>query len=289
MAGAGRFGERGMNIRRFSQAGTAIIGILRPSRSGRSTIGMRERMERTERSMARAPDRSAPPERMKARRHFHEELEALELEVLGLGELAEQAIGRAMEVLLTRDEQAAEKVIEGDDPIDERYLDIERRWLELLALQTPVASDLRLLSAVIHINLHLERIGDMAVNIAKLARLTRDLTPNQTILTHLQEMADVVRPMIRTALDSFVRRDLELARSLPKLDEPVDRLNRGMYREVAASAGDPGMLEWAVRMMVVSRQLERVGDHAVDIGEQVAFFLTGELEEFTDASHDDSG
>lgn len=226
---------------------------------------------------------------MKARRHFHEELESLELEVLGLGEMAEQAIGQAMEVLLTRDEQTAEKVIAGDDPIDERYLDIERRWLELLALQTPVASDLRLLSAIIHINLHLERIGDMAVNIAKLARLTRDLTPNQTILTHLQEMADVVRPMIRTALDSFVRRDLELARSLPKLDEPVDRLNRGMYREVAASAGDPGMLEWAVRMMVVSRQLERVGDHAVDVGEQVAFFLTGELEEFTDASHDDSG
>jgi phosphate transport system protein len=233
--------------------------------------------------------RAAEPTGMKARRHFHEELEALELEVLGLGELAEQAIGRAMEVLLSRDEEAAEKVIAGDDPIDERYLDVERRWLETLALQTPVAGDLRLLSAIIHINLHLERIGDMAVNIAKLARVTRDLTPNRTILTHLQEMADVVRPMIRTALDSFVRRDLDLARSLPGLDEPVDRLNRGMYREVAACAGDPEMLEWAIRMMVVSRQLERVGDHAVDIAEQVAFFLTGELEEFTDASQDDSG
>jgi phosphate transport system protein len=224
---------------------------------------------------------------MEARQHFHEELEALELDVLGLGELAEQAIGQAMGVLMSRDEEAADKVIAGDDPIDERYLDIERRWLELLALQTPVASDLRLLSAIIHINLHLERIGDMAVNIAKIARLTSDLPPNQTILSHLQEMGDVVRPMIRTALDSFVRRDLELARSLPGLDEPVDRLNRGMYREVAACAGDPHMLEWAIRMMVVSRQLERVGDHAVDIAEQVAFFLTGELEEFTDASHDD--
>jgi phosphate transport system protein len=193
-----------------------------------------------------------------------------------------------MEVLMSRDEDAADRVIAADDPIDERYLNIERRWLELLALQTPVASDLRLLSAIIHINLHLERIGDMAVNIAKIARLTSDLPPNQTILGHLREMGDVVRPMIRTALDSFVRRDLELARSLPGLDEPVDRLNRGMYREVAACAGDPHMLEWAIRMMVVSRQLERVGDHAVDIAEQVAFFLTGELEEFTDASHDDA-
>jgi phosphate transport system protein len=224
---------------------------------------------------------------MEARQHFHEELESLELDVLGLGEMAEQAIGQAMEVLMSRDEEAADKVIAADDPIDERYLDVERRWLELLALQTPVASDLRLLSAIIHINLHLERIGDMAVNIAKIARLTSDLPPNQTILSHLREMGDVVRPMIRTALDSFVRRDLELARSLPGLDEPVDRLNRGMYREVAACAGDPQMLEWAIRMMVVSRQLERVGDHAVDIAEQVAFFLTGELEEFTDASHDD--
>ncbi|MGH2673774.1 MAG: phosphate signaling complex protein PhoU, partial [Actinomycetota bacterium] len=159
------------------------------------------------------------------------------------------------------------------------------RWLELLALQTPVASDLRLLSALVHINLHLERVGDMAVNVAKIAELTRALPANQTIVTQLQEMADVVRPMIRTALDSFARRDLDLARSLPAMDDPVDRLNRNMYREVAACASDSEMLEWAIRMMVVSRQLERVGDHAVDIAEQVAFLLTGEFHEFTDASH----
>src|SRR5688572_4783163 len=173
---------------------------------------------------------------MKARRHFHEELEAIELDVLGLGEMAERALGQAVEILGSRDQQAAERVIEGDDPIDDRYLDIERRWLELLALQTPVAGDLRLLSAIIHINLHLERIGDMAVNIAKIAKATHDLPGNQTILTNLREMADVVRPMIRTALDAFVRRDLELAQALPEMDDPVDRLNRGMYQEVAATA-----------------------------------------------------
>jgi phosphate transport system protein len=222
---------------------------------------------------------------VKARRQFHEELEALELEVLGMGELAERALGRSVDLLADWNEQEADDVIAGDDEIDDRYLSVERRWLELLALQTPVATDLRLLTAILHINLHLERVGDMAVNIVKIARETAGLPPNQTILTHLREMADVVRPMIRTSLDAFVRRDLKLASSLPEMDDPVDRLNRNMYREVAACAGNTDMLEWAVRMMIVSRQLERAGDHAVDIAEQVAFLLTGELQEFTDASH----
>ena len=222
---------------------------------------------------------------VKARRHFHEELESLELDILGLGELAERAIGASVELLASRDADRADELIGADDEIDQRYLDIERRWLELLALQTPVATDLRLLSAIIHNNLHLERVGDMAVNIAKIAKLTSDLPTNATILTHLREMADVVRPMLRTALDAFMRRDLALAKSLPELDDPVDRLNRNMYREVAACASDHDMLEWAIRMMVVSRQLERAGDHAVDIAEQVAFLLTGEFQEFSDASH----
>ena len=225
---------------------------------------------------------------MKARRHFHQELESLELDVLGIGDLAEQALGRAMDALESRDRDATNAVVAGDDEIDKRYLDVERRWLELLALQTPVASDLRLLSAIVHTNLHLERIGDMAVNIAKIAAITQGLPGNQTILTHLREMSDVVRPMIRSSLEAFARRDLALAQSLPEMDDPVDRLNRNMYREVAACAGEPEMLEWAIRMMVVSRQLERVGDHAVDIAEQVAFLLTGEFHEFSDASHGDA-
>ncbi len=228
-----------------------------------------------------------PP--VKARRHFHEELEGLEMEILVLGELAERALGRAAGVLTSRDQTEVDAVIAGDDAIDERYVDVERRWLELMALQTPVAGDLRLLSAIIHINLHLERIGDIAVNIVKIARATIQLPANQGILTHLQEMADVVRPMIRTALDAFVKRDLALAQRLPEMDDPVDRLNRNIYREVAACSDDQDMLEWAVRMMIVSRQLERVGDHAVDIAEQVAFLLTGEFQEFTDASHPEVG
>ncbi|MGH2740479.1 MAG: phosphate signaling complex protein PhoU [Actinomycetota bacterium] len=218
------------------------------------------------------------------RDHFHADLEKLEFSILEMGELAERAIALAADALVSQDDALADRVIDGDDDLDNTYLDVEHRWLELLALQTPVASDLRLLTAMLHMNLHLERIGDMAVNIAKIAKITRSLPVNQTILVHLREMADVVRPMIRTAMESFAKRDLSLAMRLPELDEPVDRLNRGMWREVAACAGDPELLEWAVRMMVVSRQLERVGDHAVDIAEQVAFLLTGEFREFTDAS-----
>ena len=220
-----------------------------------------------------------------ARPHFHEELESLELEILGMGELAERAVSRAVDALARGDVDEAAAVIAADDEIDERYMDIEGRALSLLALQTPVATDLRLISAIIHANLHLERIGDMAVNIAKIFTSVAHLPTSPTIVQQLREMDDVVRPMIRVALEAFSHRDLELCLRLPDMDDPVDRLNLGMYEEVAALAPDPAALEWGLRMNMVARQLERVGDHAVDIGEQVGFLLTGEFREFTDASH----
>ena len=220
-----------------------------------------------------------------ARPHFHEELEAIELEILGMGELAERAVARSVDALVRGDVAQADDVISHDDDLDERYMDIEGRALSLLALQTPVATDLRMISAIIHINLHLERIGDMAVNIAKIYRSVAELPANSTILQQIREMDDVVRPMIRVALEAFSHRDLELCLRLPEMDDPVDRLNLGMYEEVAALAADPAALDWGLRMNMVARQLERVGDHAVDIGEQVGFLLTGEFREFTDASH----
>jgi phosphate transport system protein len=220
-----------------------------------------------------------------ARPHFHEELEAIELEILGMGELAERAVARSVDALVRGDVAEADDVISHDDDIDERYMDIEGRALSLLALQTPVATDLRMISAIIHINLHLERMGDMAVNIAKIYRSVAELPTNSTILQQIREMDDVVRPMIRVALEAFSHRDLELCLRLPEMDDPVDRLNLGMYEEVAALAADPAALDWGLRMNMVARQLERVGDHAVDIGEQVGFLLTGEFREFTDASH----
>jgi phosphate transport system protein len=220
-----------------------------------------------------------------ARHRFHEELEWLESEMVTLGELAEREVADAFDSLVRRDVALADKVIARDDEVDAHYLEVERRIFDLLARQTPVASDLRLVTAVLHINLHLERVADMGVNIAKIAKVTMGWPSNETVLLHLQEMADVAGTMLRTAIEAFVRRDLKLCRVLPKMDDPVDRLNRGMYREVAALAGDPRMLEWGIHMNVVSRQLERVADHAVDIGEQVAFLLTGVFQEFSDASH----
>lgn len=220
-----------------------------------------------------------------ARVHFHEELEALELDMLGMGELVERAVGRSVSALVHHDDELSKEVVDGDDEVDNTYLSVEERTLHVLALQTPVATDLRLLSAILHTNLHLERIGDMAVNIAKIAHSVLDLPSSQTIMSHLQEMGDIVRPMVRTSMEAFARRDLELCLRLHEMDDPVDRLNLGMYKEVAALAEDAPSLNWGLRMLLVARQLERVGDHAVDIGEQVGFLLTGEFREFTDASH----
>ena len=225
---------------------------------------------------------------VEVRKRFHEELEALESEVIELGLLAAESVRLAVDALVRRDTGQIQRVIEGDDEIDRRYLDVERRILDLLATQNPVATDLRLISALIHINLHLERVGDQAVNIAKMSHVTAELPPDESILVRLQEMGDIVVRMMRTAIDAFSRRDLELCQRLPVMDDPVDDLNRGMYRQVVQLAGDPARLEWGIRMNVVARQLERVGDNAVDIGEQVAFLLTGEFREFTDASHPDS-
>jgi phosphate transport system protein len=224
-----------------------------------------------------------------ARRRFHDELADLEREVSAEGEGAERALGRSIDALVHKDVALANQVIAEDDAIDSFYLDVERRIIDLLAMQTPVAGDLRLVSAIMHINLHLERVGDMAVNISKIAKATLDLPTDSVVLSHIQEMADVSRNLLRTALDAFVRRDLDLCLTLPELDDPVDRLNRGMYMEVVRLASDPRLLEWGVQMHMVARQLERVGDHAVDIGEQVGFLLTGEFREFTDASHPDRG
>jgi phosphate transport system protein len=219
------------------------------------------------------------------RRKFHEDLDWLERQITMNGELAERAVGRAVEALATQDPAIADEVIAGDDLIDEGYVEVERRVLDIIAMQNPVASDLRFVSAVWHINLHLERIGDMAVNIAKIAKVTGDLPRDERVISHLREMADVVRPMIRTVMEAFALRDLELALKLPSMDDPVDRLNRGLYGQIVALSPDVRLLEWGIRMNVVSRQLERCGDHAVDIAEQVAFLLTGEFREFTDASH----
>jgi len=220
-----------------------------------------------------------------ARPHFHEALQETELRLLTLGELSGNAVQSSVEALLEHDDAGAARVVAGDDEIDEIYLELDNRLLSLLALQAPVAADLRLVSVIMHSSLHLERIGDQAVNVAKMYQVTRDLPPNATILQQIGEMGHIVVEMVRVAMDALKRRDLELCMRLPKMDDPVDRLNRNMHFEVAKLADDPKALEWGMHMNLAARALERVGDNAVDIGEQVSFLVSGEFREFTDASH----
>ena len=221
------------------------------------------------------------------RESFHEALERIELDLLTQGELASSAVQRAVEALTAGDEPLALDVIEADDEIDELYLRIDHEVLEVLALQSPVAADLRLVAAILHSCLHLERIGDQAVNVAKMFLATKDLPGSAAMRQQLDEMGTLVVGMIRTAMDSFATRDLELCLRLPAMDDPVDRLNRATHLEALKLADDPRELDWGLHMNMAARALERVGDNAVDIAEQVGFLLTGEFREFTDASHDD--
>jgi phosphate transport system protein len=220
-----------------------------------------------------------------ARPHFHEELERMELRLLTLGELAGTAVHNAVEAVVDHDDAKGMAVIEADDEIDQIYLELDHGMLALLALQAPVAADLRLISVIMHSSLHLERIGDQAVNVAKVFEVTKDLPRSATIVQQIGEMGDIVVEMVRVAMDALRRRDLELCMRLPKMDDPVDRLNRNMHFEVAKLADDPRALDWGMHMNLAARALERVGDNAVDIGEQVSFLVSGEFREFTDASH----
>jgi phosphate transport system protein len=222
-----------------------------------------------------------------ARQAFHEELADCEAHVQRMGVAAQALFEKSVRAITEDDISLCQAVITGDDEIDRYYVETEEKILRLFALQTPVASDLRLLTVLLHINLHLERVGDMAVNLAKIAKLASGLPRSPVVVSHLQEMGAIALRMLGAAMEALGQRNIELAYTLPAMDEPIDKLNRGMLSEILQIADDKRMLEWGIRMHVVSRQIERVGDHAVDIAEQAAFLLTGEFAEFTDASHPD--
>ena len=219
------------------------------------------------------------------REGFRESLERIELDLLTMGEFASTAVQRAVEALVDRDQAKAHRVIDADDQIDDLYLRIDNDSLQLLALQSPVAADLRLVSVLIHSCLHLERIGDQAVNVAKLFLAVKDEPGSESMRQQIAEMGSIVVGMVRTAMEALGRRDLDLCLKLPTMDDPVDRLNRSTHLEALKLADDPRSLDWGLHMNMAARALERVGDNAVDIGEQVGFLLTGEFREFTDASH----
>jgi phosphate transport system protein len=220
------------------------------------------------------------------RASFHEELEQLEAAIQEEGDLVLRALRSALNALARGDAELAEEVIGFDDEIDRRYLAIETGVQSLLARQTPVATDLRLVLAILRVNLHLERMADYCVTVAKLTKLMGNLdVSDDGILDSLEDMGRRAEQMIRVALDAFADRDVEKATSLNELDDLIDRANRQAVDDVLSLGDSPEEREYGLRMLVISRCVERIGDHAVDIGEQITFVVTGELRELTDASH----
>jgi phosphate transport system protein len=217
---------------------------------------------------------------------FTEELAQLEASLQEEGDLVLRALRSALNALARGDEELADEVIRFDDQVDARYLQIEEGVQSLLARQTPVAVDLRLVLAVLRVNLHLERMADYCVTVAKLTKLMGNLNvTDDAIAGSIEDMGQRAEQMIRVALDSFSSRDPEKAHSLVDLDELIDRANRHATEDVLSLGDSPEEREYGLRMLVVSRCVERIGDHAVDIGEQVAYLVTGEFREFSDASH----
>jgi phosphate transport system protein len=220
------------------------------------------------------------------RQHFREELAQLEYQALGGLDMVVSALDRVVEALEQHDVELAGFVVADDDRIDGRYLEVHQGLLSLMALQAPVAGDLRVVAALLHVIKHIERMGDQCVNIAKLVPLDGFEPPEDAeILAAVRRMADLVKGLIVQARLAFERRDTALAEDLVRRDDDVDLLNRAIFRRALEIGDDPDVREWAMHMTFVGRGLERIGDNAVDVGEQAAFVATGLFREFADASH----
>jgi phosphate transport system protein len=221
-----------------------------------------------------------------ARAQFQEELNELEASALGGLDLVCQSLQRAIETVEERDVELASIVVADDDRIDGRYLEVHQGILSLLALQAPVAGDLRLVAALLHVIKHVERMGDQCVNMAKLVPLGGHDPPSDgEMLSNIKRMGELGVSLVVQAKQAFERRDVGLAQDLVRQDDEIDRLNRACFHRALAIGDDEDRREWAMHMMLVARCLERIGDNAVDIGEQCAFVVTGLFREFEDASH----
>src|SRR5690348_16015699 len=212
-------------------------------------------------------------------------LDRLEAQLQEEGQRVVSAVQGAVRALGERDVELADEVIAFDDEIDAMFLEVQNGIQSTLALQSPVARDLRLLLAMLHINLLLERTGDGCVTVAKLSQLVADAEPDAALVEVLVEMGERAEEMIRVALDSFGNRDLAAAESLVDLDDLIDRANRRFVERLVDVMAELELREWGLRMVVAARTLERIGDRAVDIGEQTAYLLSGQFREFCDASH----
>jgi len=220
------------------------------------------------------------------RAEYHAELRAIEERALEGLDLAVHAIDRALEAVRSQDAGLAREVVEGDDELDARYLEAHERLLTLIAREAPVAGDLRLISALLHVIKSMERMGDQCVNVAKMIPIAGSEPPaDERLLQNVGAMGLQVRSQMDQAKRAFAGRDLDLARDLVRQDDIVDALNRECFRIAIEIGDEPDRREWATAMILVARALERIGDNAVDVGEQAAYVVTGQFREFDDASH----
>jgi phosphate transport system protein len=220
------------------------------------------------------------------RAHFQQQLQELEDRALGGLDLVTEQLDRVLEALTQQDVELAEMVIADDDRVDGRYLEVHQGILSLLALQAPVAGDLRVVAALLHLIKHIERMGDQCVNIAKMIPLSGHEPPvHEEVLTALARMGACARSEVVQSKAAFTNREVGLAEDLVRQDREINRLNREIFRMAIEIGDDPDTREWAMHMILVARALERIGDNAVDVGEQVAFIVTGLFREFSDSSH----
>jgi len=220
------------------------------------------------------------------RSRFQVELQNLELRVLGGFDLAVKMLDRTAEALEHQDAELAAMVPADDDRIDAAYRDVREGVLSLLARQAPMAGDLRLVAALLNVIGHLERVGDQCVNICKLIPVTEAAGGGSfEMLETLGEMARLSRSQVAQAKMAFGGRNMALAEDLVRQDAELNRLNRECFRLAIEYGEDAARRKWSIHMMLIARAFERIGDNAVDIGEQTAFLTTGLFREFTDASH----
>ncbi|MEA2447308.1 MAG: phosphate transport system protein [Actinomycetota bacterium] len=218
--------------------------------------------------------------------HYQEDLQALEARALDGLNLVVEALDRTIEAVQHQDMELAGIVVANDDALDGRYLEVHQRLLTLLATQAPVATDLRLVSALLHVMKNMERMGDQCVNIAKVIPLVgTDPPADKRMLSNIYTMGKQVRSLVTQVKRAFENRDVDAARDLVRQDDVVDNLNKECFQIAIEIGDDADTREWAMTMILVARALERIGDNAVDIGEQVAYIVTGLFEEFQDASH----
>jgi phosphate transport system protein len=227
----------------------------------------------------------APISKTGGRPHFEEELRELEQRALGGIDIVLEQLDRTLEALAHQDVELASFVIADDDRVDGRYLEVHQGILSLLARQAPVAGDLRLVAALLHLIMRVERMGDQCVNICKQLPLSGHEPPTQPeILALLLRMGEIARSEVSQAKRSFEDRDVGLAADLVRQDREVNQIQREIFRRSIEIGDDLDTREWAMHMTLVARCLERIGDNAVDVGEQTTFVVTGLFREFPGSS-----